>query len=468
MRGMAMNKETMYRIESDSLGEIKVLAERYYGAQTQRSIQNFPIGNDPCPIDLIYAIAQIKKSAATTHLALGLLSEGKTNAIVQACDEIINREWDAEFPLSVWQSGSGTQTHMNVNEVIANRSNELLGGEKGIYHPIHPNDDINKSQSTNDVFSSAIQIASLQAVMAMLLPAAEKLYSSLIDKKDEFSHTITIGRTHMGDAVPMYLGQRFSGYADQIKQCIDSIRSICEPLSEIPIGGTAIGTCINLPSNYIKLMLDNLNRQLGLSLSTCKNFFSHQAALDLLVNTSGSLNSLSCPLIKIANDIRLMSSGPRCGLGEISVPVNEPGSSIMPGKINPTQCEVLIMVATRVQGNHVTITNANSLINFEAHSFRPVIIYSLLQSIQLLTDAMNSFVDRCLSGILVNEEILKKQLDHSLALATALNPTLGYEKSCQVAKKAHAENITLKQAAIALGLLTEDECNKLLDPKNML
>lgn len=457
-----------FRKESDSLGELNIPSERYYGAQTQRSIQNFPIGSEHMPLEVIYAMVELKKAAALTHESLGLLPTEKSKAICQTCDEITNGDWDDEFPLSVWQSGSGTQSHMNVNEVIANRANELLGSAKGTHKPIHPNDDINKSQSTNDVFTSAIQIAALQAVNTALVPALEHLLTELSAKQQVFAKDITIGRTHMGDAVPMYLGQRFSGYADQIKQCLTQIQSSASLLAEIPIGGTAIGTCINLPEQYIEHVLTNLSHETGIMFKSCDNFFSHQAALDTLVEVSGSLNTLSCALIKIANDIRLMSSGPRCGLGEISLPVNEPGSSIMPGKINPTQCEALIMVATRVQGNHVTATNANSLINFEAHSFRPVIIYSLLQSIHLVSDAVHSFVERCLVGITANEAALKHQLERSLALATALNTKLGYETACKVAKKAHADNITLKQAVLELGLLDEAECDKLLNPENMI
>lgn len=462
-----MSKDQQYRIEKDSLGEVKVPCDRYYGAQTERSLHNFSIGSEKMPLAVIQAMVLIKKAAAATHQSLGILSKDKAGAIIQACQEILEHHFDDEFPLSVWQSGSGTQSHMNVNEVVANRANELLGGNKSDHQFVHPNDDVNKSQSTNDVFSSALQMAALKEIQ-QLQSTLEKLLTQLQQKQQQFADIITIGRTHMGDAVPMYLGQRFSGYADQIAECMAIIKNTYQGLAQIPIGGTAIGTALNIPDHFIEHVITLLKQDTQLPLESCRNFFSHQAALDTLVNLSASLNTLSCPLIKLANDIRLMSSGPRCGFGEINLPVNEPGSSIMPGKINPTQCEALIMVATRVQGNHVTITNANSLINFEAHSFRPVIIYSLLQSITLLSDSIISFVTHCLTGITANKAVLEAQLDRSLALAAVLNTKLGYEKACQIAKKAYQDNSSLKEAALALGFLTAAECDELLNPKNML
>ena len=463
-----MTKNTTYRTESDSLGEINIPNQHYYGAQTQRSLHNFPIGDEQMPAAVIMAIVQIKKAAAQTHNQLGLLPKESCEAIINACDEIIAGHWPNEFPLSVWQSGSGTQSHMNVNEVVANRANELLGQDKGSHQPIHPNDTVNKSQSTNDVFSSAVQLAAHQELNALLLPALQALTTTLADKQKEFSDIIIVGRTHMGDAVPIYLRQRFSGYAAQINACTHNLQLACNPLCAIPIGGTAIGTGANAPQQYKQVIIEKLTANLNITVAPCDNTFAQQASLDTLVNTSAHLNTLACAVIKLANDIRLMSSGPRCGFGEITLPINEPGSSIMPGKINPTQCESLIMVATRVQGNHVTITNANSLISFDAHSFRPVIIYSLLQSIRLLSDSINSFTQRCLVGISANQAKLQYNLEHSYTLATALTPKIGYEKACKVAKKALADDSSLKAAAIALGYLSDEECDQLLNPKQLL
>jgi len=463
-----MTKPAKTRIETDSLGDVIIPADKYYGAQTQRSITNFPIGEERMPMSIIYAITQIKKAAALTHLQLGLLSTEKSQAIVTACDEILKHEHDEQFPLSVWQSGSGTQSHMNVNEVIANRANELLGAEKGSNSPVHSHDDMNKSQSTNDVFSSSMQIATLLTLRNTLLPALIHLKDTLLVKEKEFSDVITIGRTHMGDAVPLYMGQRFSGYVSQLTAAIGNVMQRLPALGEIPIGGTAIGTGVNAPDGYAALMVKQLTRITGQKIEKASNFFSHQAAHDVLVECSGTLNTLACTLIKIANDFRLMSSGPRCGLHEIHLPTNEPGSSIMPGKINPTQCEAIIMVATRVQGNHTTISNASSLASFEAHSFRTVMIYSLLQSIQLLSDAMQSFADRCVKGLTLNLATLHKNVEHSLALATVLNTTLGYDAASKIAKKAYKENISLKQSSVELGLLTEEECDKLLNPRHMI
>ncbi|WP_133130755.1 class II fumarate hydratase [Legionella yabuuchiae] len=463
-----MTSSAKTRIESDSLGDVVIPADKYYGAQTQRSITNFPIGEERMPMSIIYAITQIKKAAALTHLQLGLLSKEKSQAITTVCDEILKHEHDDQFPLSVWQSGSGTQSHMNVNEVITNRANELLESERGSNTPIDAHDDMNKSQSTNDVFSSSMQIATLIKLHNTLLPALIHLKDSLLAKENEFSDVITIGRTHMGDAVPLYMGQRFSGYVSQLTSSIDNIMQRLRPLRKIPIGGTAVGTGVNAPEGYAALMVKHLTKITGQKIENASNFFSHQAAHDVLVECSGTLNTLACALIKIANDFRLMSSGPRCGLHEIDLPANEPGSTIMPGKVNPTQCEALIMVATRVQGNHTTISNASAMASFDAHSFRTVLIYSLLQSIQLLSDAMQSFADRCVQGLTLNLAILNKNVEDSLALATILNTKLGYEAASKIAKKAYKENISLKQSSVELGLLTEEECDKLLDPRQMI
>jgi len=463
---MTASKKT--RIESDSLGEIEIPDDKYYGAQTQRSLHNFPLGDEIMPLEVIFAMTSIKKAAALTHKKLDLLSAEKAKAIVQACDEILDHQYDDQFPLSVWQSGSGTQSHMNVNEVVAHRANEILTGEKSAKEPVHPNDHVNKSQSTNDVFSSAMQIAALALIAGQLSPALETLKSALDEKAKTFSDIITVGRTHMGDAVPLFLGQRFSAYVDQIRQCSDIINAGSNRLGEIPIGGTAIGTGINAPEHYVSHMIHHLNEITRLPIRHSNNCFSHQAAHDVLVETAGHLNTLASALIKIANDFRLMSSGPRCGFHEITLPANEPGSSIMPGKVNPTQCEALIMVALRVQGNHTTISFSGSLGNFEAHSFRPVMIDSLIQSIRLLSSSMGSFSERCVTGIEANTEKIARDVDKSLALATVLNTKLGYEAASKIAKKAFAENKTLKTSAVELSLLSEAECDELLDPKKMI
>lgn len=456
------------RLERDSLGEVRIPASAYYGAQTQRSLENFPIGSEKMPRKLICALALIKKAAAQVNSALGLLTAEKRGWIERACDEILDGRFDAQFPLSVWQTGSGTQTNMNLNEVISNRAIELSGGVIGSKDPIHPNDHVNLSQSSNDVFPAAMHIAAMQALCQELLPALGRLQCLFADKVKAFDSIIKIGRTHLMDATPLTLGQEFSAYQAQLENGKEAIHNCFPHLSQLALGGSAVGTGMNTHPRYASLIAARLSTLTGLEFVTAPNKFEALATQDTLVEVSGALKRLAVSLFKIANDVRWLGSGPRCGIGELILPSNEPGSSIMPGKVNPTQCEALMMVAIQVIGNDAAITMAGAQGNLELNVFRPLIIYNLLQSIHLLTDAMESFGKRCLAGLTANEERIASHLNHSLMLATALNSALGYDKTAEAVQKAYRENLTLKQAVLSLGLLPEQEFDTLTDPKKMV
>lgn len=456
------------RKERDSLGEIDVPEDCYWGAQTQRSLANFAIGTEKMPISLIHAIAIVKLAAAKVNQELGLLDPQKAKAIVSVCEEILKGDLDDQFPLVIWQTGSGTQTNMNVNEVIANRANVKLGGKKGSKDPVHPNDDVNQSQSSNDVFPSAMHIAAKLAICQKLLPSLQRFYSALEQKAEEFQKIVKVGRTHLMDAAPLSLGQEFSGYATQIKQGISAIENALNPLSELALGGSAVGTGLNTHPKYAKQVAEVISQQTQVVFVSAANKFEALAANDAIVEMSGALKRLSCSLMKIANDIRWLGSGPRCGLAELILPENEPGSSIMPGKVNPTQCEAMTMVAVQVFGNDTTITFAGSQGNFELNVFKPVMIYNLLQSIQLLSDVVRNFQDKCLSGIQPNKARIAYYLENSLMLATALNPIIGYDKAAKVVSKAYRENISLKEAAMQLEFLTEAQFDAAINPNKMI
>lgn len=455
------------RIEIDSLGEIKVPFEKYYGAQTQRSKENFAIGEEKVPIELIRAFGFLKKAAAIVNFEFGLLSEKKKKVICESCDEITDGKWDEHFPLSVWQTGSGTQTNMNVNEVISNRCIEKMGGELGSKIPIHPNDDVNKSQSSNDAFPTAMYIASSLMIQRALLPNLHALCASLGEKAKNFMGLIKIGRTHLMDAAPLSLGQEFSAYASQIKHGIEAIETTLSHLAEIALGGTAVGTGINAPKGFGKRAAEVISELTGCAFVSSPNKFESLSAHDAVVETSGSLKRVACSLMKIANDIRLLASGPRCGIGEIILPANEPGSSIMPGKINPTQCEAATMVAVQIYGNDAAIAFAGSQGHLELNVFKPVMIYNFLQSIRLLADVSKSFNEKCIMGIEPHHKNIKDNLNRSLMLATVLNTEIGYDEACRVVKKAFSEGITLKKAVMDLCLMEEERFDEMINPSKM-
>lgn len=456
------------RIESDSLGEIEVPANHYWGAQTQRSLGNFDIGTETMPAPLIRALALQKMAAARTNQALGILDQKLCDAITAAAEEILDGRLSGEFPLSVWQTGSGTQTNMNANEVIAGRANEILDGKRGGKSPVHPNDHVNMGQSSNDTFPTVMHIAAAEQVHHDLLPALERLQNELAHKAAEYQSIVKIGRTHLQDATPLTLGQEFSGYAKQIEFGIARVNATLPRLLQLAQGGTAVGTGINCKNGFAENFASEVSRLTGLAFVTAENKFEALAAHDAMVELSGALNVLAVSLMKIANDIRLLGSGPRCGIGEINLPANEPGSSIMPGKVNPTQCEALTMVCAQVMGNHTAVTVAGSQGHFELNVFKPVMIYNVLQSIRLLADASNSFTDRCVSGIEPNHDRINKLLHESLMLVTALNPHIGYDNAAKIAKKAFADGTTLKQAGIDLGLLTSEQFDEWIKPEEMI
>ncbi len=456
------------RQEADSFGNIDVPKNKYWGAQTQRSLKNFRIGCEKMPKQLIHALALLKKAAALTNLEMESLKGDIANAIIQAADEIINGSLHDNFPLVVWQTGSGTQTNMNINEVISNRAIELLGGEMGSKKPVHPNDHVNLGQSSNDTFPTAMHIASVLEITDHLLPNLKYLRSCLNKKAKEFKNIIKIGRTHLQDATPLTLGQEFSGYVTQIDYGIARIQACLKHLYKLAQGGTAVGTGLNTTNGFDKSFAKILAQITGKPFVTAPNKFEALASNDAMVEASGSLNVLAVSLMKIANDIRLLGSGPRCGLGELILPENEPGSSIMPGKVNPTQCEALTMVAAQVMGNHVTISVAGANGHLELNVFKPVIIYNLLQSIQLLADSCKSFADHCVSGIKANKKQINKLLNESLMLVTALNPYIGYDNAAKISKKAHKEGLSLKEAAIKLNLLTAEQFDKWVNPRDMI
>jgi fumarate hydratase class II len=457
-----------YRIERDTMGEVKVPADKYYGAQTARSLMNFKIGGERFPRELIRALGILKKAAAMANEELGTLPKEKAELIKQAADEVIEGKLDEHFPLVVWQTGSGTQTNMNSNEVISNRAIELAGGEMGSKTPVHPNDDVNKAQSSNDTFPTAMHIAAVEQIVHRLIPAITELRDALAVKAEEFKDIVKIGRTHLMDAVPLTLGQEFSGYVQQLTNGLDRINGVLPRLSQLALGGTAVGTGLNTHPDFAVLSAKKISELTGLDFVTAPNKFEALAAHDAVVEASGVMKTLAASLMKIANDVRWLGSGPRCGIGEISLPANEPGSSIMPGKVNPTQSEAMTMVCVQVMGNDAAINFAGASGNFELNVFKPVMIYNLLQSIKLLADASESFSRNAVVGITANKEKIDYFLHNSLMLVTALNPVIGYDKAAKIAKKAHAENTTLKEAAVALGFLTEEEFDKAVRPENMV
>ncbi|MDB5477777.1 MAG: fumC [Alphaproteobacteria bacterium] len=456
------------RTETDSFGPIDVPADKYWGAQTQRSLQNFKIGIETMPRAMIRALAIVKKAAALANVELGQLDGTIGEAISHAADEVMTGQHDNNFPLKVWQTGSGTQSHMNINEVLSNRAIEILGGEMGSKKPVHPNDHVNRGQSSNDSFPTAMHIAAVEEVIHELIPALEEFHAALNDKAIEFKDIIKIGRTHLQDATPITLGQEFSGYAQQVKNGVQRVMNCLPHILELAQGGTAVGTGLNAVHGFAEIFAAKTAEITGLEFVTAPNKFEALATHDALVELSGALNVLAVSFMKIANDVRLLGSGPRCGIGEISLPENEPGSSIMPGKVNPTQSEAMTMVCAQVIGNHTTVTIGGATGHFELNVFKPVIIFNVLQSIRLLADAARSFTANCVIGIEANEDRIHKLLYESLMLVTALNPHIGYDKAASVAKKAHHEGTTLKEACIALGYLSSDDFDRLVKPETML
>ena len=456
------------RVETDSMGEIEVPAESYYGAQTARSLIHFDIGWETMPNEITRAMGILKKASAMVNAELGLLEEDKKNLIVQAADEVIEGKLDEHFPLRVWQTGSGTQSNMNCNEVIANRAIEISGGVMGSKSPIHPNDDVNKGQSSNDTFPTAMHISAVEQIYENLIPAITQFGETLKKKSEEFKDIIKIGRTHLMDATPLTLGQEFSGYATQMEYALDRIQSCLPRLCQIALGGTAVGTGLNSHRDFPKRVAETIAELTSYPFVTAPNKFESLAAHDAIVEASGVMKTIACSLMKIANDIRWMGSGPRCGIGELNLPANEPGSSIMPGKVNPTQSEAMTMVAAQVIGNDTAVNIGGSSGNFELNVFKPVMIYNLLQSIKLISDSCVSFNNHCAVGIEPNLGKIEEHLNSSLMLVTALNSHIGYDNAAKVAKKAHEENLTLKQSAVALNLLTAEEFDEKVQPKNMI
>jgi fumarate hydratase class II len=456
------------RTESDSFGPIDVPADRYWGAQTERSRRNFRIGHERMPDPLIRALAMVKKAAASTNLELGLLDERLAGAIAAAADEIIDGKHDAHFPLLVWQTGSGTQSNMNLNEVIANRASELLGGKPGAKHPIHPNDHVNLGQSSNDTFPTAMHIAAADEIARHLNPALSRLYQALMGKAEAFQDILKIGRTHLQDATPLTLGQEFGGYAAQVGHGMERLKRALYGLYELAQGGTAVGTGLNASPEFAELFAAKIAEMTKLPFVTAPNKFEALASNDAYVFAHGALNTIAVSLFKIANDIRLLGSGPRSGFGELILPENEPGSSIMPGKVNPTQSEALTMVAVKVMGNNATMTIAGSQGHLELNVFKPLMAYTMLQSIRLLTDAVTSFTDNCVFGIEANRDRIKEHLDRSLMLVTALAPHIGYDKAAEIAKTAHKRGTTLREEAVRLGAISAEDFDRLVRPEDMV
>lgn len=459
-----------YRIEKDTMGEVKVPSDKYWGAQTERSRNNFKIGPEASmPIEIVHAFAQLKKAAAHANCELGVLDVNKKNLISEACDEIIEGKHDNQFPLVVWQTGSGTQSNMNCNEVIANRAHVINGGALTDQEKIlNPNDDVNKSQSSNDTFPTAMHIAAYKQVSEHTIPAIKNLRDTLDSKAKEFKNIVKTGRTHFMDATPLTLGQEFSGYVTQLNKSLTAINHSLEALKELALGGTAVGTGLNTPKGYDVLVAKKIAEFTGLPFETAENKFEALAAHDAVVELSGALKRTAVSLMKIGNDIRMLSSGPRCGIGELLLPENEPGSSIMPGKVNPTQPEALTMVCAQVMGNDVTVSVAGSNGHFELNVFKPVMAYNVLESARLIGDACHSFNDNCVMGIKANEPMVKKHLENSLMLVTALNTKIGYYKAAEIAKYAHKNGTTLKEAAVGLGHVTESEYDEIVDPSKMI
>ncbi len=456
------------RLERDTFGDIAVPATRLWGAQTQRALQNFNISDEKQSAELIRALARVKRAAAAVNCALGDLPGEKARAMMAAADEIIAGQHPEEFPLAVWQTGSGTQTHMNLNEVIANRASELAGGTRGSERLIHPNDDVNRGQSSNDVFPTAMHMAAAEGIVHRVLPALRTLRQTLDDKARTFADIVKIGRTHLQDATPLTLGQEFSGYVAQLDHGIRHLEAALPHLYELALGGTAVGTGLNAHPEFAQRVAQEISQLTGLPFVSAPNKFEALAAADALVHAHGALKTVAASLMKIANDIRWLASGPRCGLGELSIPENEPGSSIMPGKVNPTQSEAMTMLCAQVFGNDVAVNFGGASGHFELNVFRPLIIHNVLQSIRLLADGARSFNDHCAVGITPNRARIETLLNESLMLVTALNPHIGYDKAAQIAKKAHKENTTLKAAALALGYVNEAQFDTWVQPRNMV
>lgn len=457
-----------YRIETDTMGEMKVPSDRYWGAQTQRSLQNFRIGREHFPAEFIRAYGLIKQVAAEVNAELGVLDKKVAGVIGEVTQEIIDGKLDDQFPLVIWQTGSGTQTNMNFNEVIANRAIERMGGKMGSKEPVHPNDHVNKSQSTNDTFPTAINVAAAVEINRRLLPALTGLRDALEHKATEFKEIVKLGRTHLQDATPLTLGQEFSGYASQLTHALNCVENALSHLYELAMGGTAVGTGLNAPEGFAEKVAERIARKTGLPFRTASNKFEALGAHDAAVEMAGALTTVAASVNKIANDIRWLGSGPRAGIGEIILPSNEPGSSIMPGKVNPTQAEAVTMVAAQVMGNGLTLTVAGASGNFELNVYRPVIAYNLLQSIRILADVCDSFNTNCVVGIVPNVARIDHNLKNSLMLVTALTPYIGYDRAAEVAKKAHEENATLKETIVKLGYMTEEEFDRRVKPEEMV
>ncbi|KAA9001862.1 class II fumarate hydratase [Affinibrenneria salicis] len=459
---------TTTRIEKDSMGPIEVPADKLWGAQTQRSLEHFRISEEKMPRALIYALAQTKRAAASVNMDLGLLPADRGNAIVQAADEVLAGQHAGEFPLAIWQTGSGTQSNMNMNEVLANRASELLGGERGNARRVHPNDDVNKSQSSNDVFPTAMHVAAVIALNEHLIPQLEALLNTLDGKAQAFSDIVKIGRTHLQDATPLTLGQEISGWAAMLAHNLRHIENSIPHLAELALGGTAVGTGLNTHPEYAVRVAAELARLTGHPFVTAPNKFESLGTCDALVHGHGALKGLAASMMKIANDVRWLASGPRCGIGELSIPENEPGSSIMPGKVNPTQCEAVTMLCCQVMGNDVAVNIGGACGNFELNVYRPMVIHNFLQSIRLLADGIKSFNEHCATGIEPNRERINQLLNESLMLVTALNTHIGYDKAAEIAKKAHKEGLTLKASALKLGYLTGEQFDLWVRPQDMV
>ena len=455
------------RIETDSMGELEVPSDRYYGCQTARSLLNFDIGNDKMPRPLIRGFGILKQSAAEVNNKLGELEDETSNLIQAAAQEVIDGSLDDHFPLRIWQTGSGTQTNMNANEVIANRAIEMAGGVLGSKSPVHPNDHVNRAQSSNDTFPTAMHISAAEEVHHRLLPSLKSLKNALAEKSQQWSSIVKIGRTHLMDAVPLTLGQEVSGWVAQLEKGVSRIETAWDELLDLALGGTAVGTGLNTHPDFAKMVASAIAERTDLPFRTAENKFAQLAAHDAVVSVSGSLNTLAVSLMKIANDIRWLGGGPRCGHGELSLPANEPGSSIMPGKVNPTQAEALTMVCCQVMGNHTAITIGGSQGNFELNVYKPMMIHNLLHSVQLLTDSCRTFRTKCVEGLQANEDIISSHLENSLMLVTALNPHIGYDNAAKIAKNAHENNLTLRQSALQLEMLTNEQFDEWIKPEEM-
>ncbi|WP_414163783.1 class II fumarate hydratase [Superficieibacter sp. BNK-5] len=459
---------TTHRSEKDSMGAIEVPADKLWGAQTQRSLEHFRISSEKMPVSLIRALALTKRAAAKVNQDLGLLPAEKASAIIDAADEVLAGKHPQEFPLAIWQTGSGTQSNMNMNEVLANRASELLGGVRGMERKVHPNDDVNKSQSSNDVFPTAMHVAAIIAIQEDLIPQLNVLKSTLAEKSAAFRDIVKIGRTHLQDATPLTLGQEISGWVAMLEHNLRHLEHSLPHLSELALGGTAVGTGLNTHPEYAQRVAQELASLTGQAFVTAPNKFEALATCDALVHSHGALKGLAASMMKIANDVRWLASGPRCGIGELSIPENEPGSSIMPGKVNPTQCEAMTMLCCQVIGNDVAINLGGASGNFELNVYRPMVIHNFMQSVRLLADGIESFNEHCASGIEPNRERISQLLNDSLMLVTALNTHIGYDKAAEIAKKAHKEGLTLKESALKLGYLTEEEFERWVRPQDMV